>query len=75
MKKTKNTMQKTLPSFLPEDFAALSCMTIPNIISGFFGMNVPVPLAHFGWAFYAIVGAVAVICLIVFLILLKKKMF
>lgn len=50
-------------------------MTIPNIISGFFGMNVPVPLSQYAWAFYAIVGAVVVICAIVFIILLRKKMF
>ncbi len=50
-------------------------MTIPNIISGFFGMNVPVPLAGIGWAFYAIVGIAALICAVVTIILLRKKMF
>ncbi len=50
-------------------------MSIPSIISGFFGMNVPMPLAQFGWAFYAICGGAALVCAIVAVILFKKKMF
>lgn len=50
-------------------------MSIPNIISGFFGMNVPMPLAGFSWAFYAICGGAALVCAIVAAILFKKKMF
>lgn len=50
-------------------------MAIPTMISGFFGMNVPVPFAQLSWAFYLICGGTAIICAIVILILYKKKMF
>mgnify|MGYP003514547065 CR=1 FL=1 len=50
-------------------------MAIPTMISGFFGMNVPVPFAQLSWAFYLICGGTAIICAIVVLILYKKKMF
>lgn len=50
-------------------------MSIPSIISGFFGMNVPMPLAQYGWAFYAVCGGAAAVCAAVAFILYKKKMF
>ncbi len=50
-------------------------MAIPNIISGFFGMNVGVPLANVTGAFYIICGATAVVCIIAAIILYKRKMF
>lgn len=50
-------------------------MAIPNIISGFFGMNVAVPFAGIAGAFYIICGATAVVCVIAAIILYKRKMF
>ena len=50
-------------------------MAIPTIISGFFGMNVGVPLENMRGAFYIICGGTALICGIVAWILYKKKMF
>ncbi len=50
-------------------------MAIPNIISGFFGMNVGVPLNGVTGAFYIICGATALICIIAAIILYKRKMF
>ena len=50
-------------------------MSIPTMISGFFGMNVNIPLSGMGSAFYIISGATALICGIVAWILYKKKMF
>ena len=50
-------------------------MAIPTMVSGFFGMNVPLPLAGLAWAFYLILGGTALLCLIVLIILYKKKMF
>ncbi|MBE7058780.1 MAG: magnesium transporter CorA family protein [Ruminococcaceae bacterium] len=50
-------------------------MAIPTMISGFFGMNVPLPLQDITGAFYLICGGTAGICAIVVYILYKKKMF
>lgn len=51
-------------------------MSIPAIVSGFFGMNVAnIPFAHISSAFYIICGATVLICGIVAWILYKKKMF
>jgi len=51
-------------------------MAIPTMISGFFGMNVPIPfLAQNPWAFSLIFGATTVICGVVALVMGKKKMF
>ena len=50
-------------------------MAIPTIISGFFGMNVGIPLENMRGAFYIICGGTALTCGIVAWILYKKKMF
>ena len=51
-------------------------MAIPNMISGFFGMNfVDLPLATVQGAFYIIGAITLVICGIVAFILYKKGMF
>ncbi len=34
-------------------------ITIPNIVTGAFGMNVAVPIAHWPWAFWSIMGLMA----------------
>ena len=51
-------------------------MSIPDIISGFFGMNVHgLPLSGFEYAFYIIGGITLIICAVVAIILYKKDMF
>ena len=51
-------------------------MSIPTMISGFFGMNVEsIPIAGMQGSFYVIFGATLLICGIVALILYKKRMF
>ncbi len=51
-------------------------MAIPNMISGFFGMNVAnIPLATVQGAFYIIGGITLVICAVVAFVLFKKGMF
>lgn len=50
-------------------------MAIPTMVSGFFGMNVNLPLANIPGAFYIICGGTALVCAIVILILYKKRMF
>ena len=44
-------------------------MTIPTIITGFFGMNMPLPLEHniFGWAITIVMSALLWIILSLFL--------
>jgi magnesium transporter len=50
-------------------------MTIPNIVSGFFGMNVNNPLMGYNHAFPLIFGITLVLSIIVAAILMRKKMF
>lgn len=52
-------------------------MSIPTIISGIYGMNVSgkwMPLSTTPYGFYIICGIIGVICVIVWLILRKRKM-
>ncbi len=51
------------------------CLTIPSVISGLWGMNVPVPLQDYSWAFWVIVGIVAAILIPVIIVMVRKKMF
>ena len=53
-------------------------MAIPTIISGIYGMNVSgkwMPLAETPYGFYIVCGIIVLICIIIALILKKKKMF
>ncbi len=50
-------------------------MSVPNIVSGFFGMNVNNPLHGASWAFYAILGGTLLICILLAIILYKKRLF
>lgn len=53
-------------------------MAIPTIISGIYGMNVSgkwMPLAGTPYGFYIVCGIIVLICIIIALILKKKKMF
>lgn len=50
-------------------------LSIPNIVSGFFGMNLINGLASKSWAFPVIIGATFVVCLVVGVILYKKRLF
>ena len=53
-------------------------MAIPTVISGIYGMNVSgkwMPLAETPYGFYIVCGIIVLICIIIALILKKKKMF
>lgn len=55
-------------------FTALTIiLTIPMVVSGFFGMNVPIPLSHSPWGFPVIVFITLLISLLIFLIFSFKK--
>ena len=52
-------------------------MSIPNIISGLYGMNVKntsLPIANFEFSFGVICAVIAILCVVTLLILRKKKM-
>lgn len=49
-------------------------MSIPTIIGGLWGMNVPVPFGHSPMGFLIVCLITLAICLIALLILRKKKM-
>lgn len=49
-------------------------MSIPTIIGGLFGMNVPVPLTSEPFAFVAICVGTLVICVVTMIVLKKRKM-
>jgi magnesium transporter len=48
-------------------------MGVPTIISGFFGMNVPVPLATTVHAFLLIALMTVAICAVIFAVLKKSR--
>lgn len=50
-------------------------LTIPTVISGLWGMNVPVPLADNPYGFLIIIGIVVAIIVPVVIIMFRKKMF
>lgn len=47
-------------------------LTVPTVIGGLWGMNVPVPLAHHYWSFWAILAGTTVICAVSAYMLHKK---
>ena len=52
-------------------------MAIPTVISGVYGMNVAtkwMPLANVAYGFEIICGVIVVLCIIIAIILKKKKM-
>lgn len=55
--------------------AALTAgLSIPTIISGFWGMNVIVPFADTPWGFWAVLGLAGVMSLAAFILMLKKNL-
>lgn len=50
-------------------------MSIPNMIAGFWGMNVPVPLADNPYGFEILLGISVVLTILGYLVLSRKKMF
>lgn len=49
-------------------------MAVPTVVSGLFGMNVPVPLADKAFGFASIAICTFVVCIIVLFLLKKKRM-
>ena len=55
--------------------AALTAgLSVPTIISSFWGMNVAVPFANAAWGFWAVLGLAGVLSLAAFVLMLKKNM-
>ena len=50
-------------------------MAIPTMLSGFFGMNVPIPFSNNANGFWIIVAMTIVICILAILFLNRKNMF
>ena len=72
---TRELMTTIIMKFLA---AITIVMAIPTIISGIYGMNVSgkwMPLAETPYGFYIVCGIIVLICIIIALILKKKKMF
>ena len=77
---TMNAFSSLLSNNLSMTMKLLTAITIilalPTMISGFFGMNVPVPLTGFGsFGFYIILGICFTVCIISIIWLKKKDMF
>ena len=80
MKSTMDAFSSLISNNLSMTMKLLTAITIilaiPTMISGFFGMNVPVPFAGIGWAgFYLILGISLLICIGSIVLLKKKDMF
>lgn len=55
--------------------AALTAgLSVPTIISSFWGMNVTVPFAGTSWGFWAVLGLAGVLSLVAFVLMLKKNL-
>ncbi len=50
-------------------------LSIPTIITGFFGMNVGIPLTGTGWAYLAILALVIISCIIVVILFIRRNWF
>lgn len=50
-------------------------LSIPTIITGFFGMNVTIPFADAPWAYLAILGLLVFVCILVVWIFNRKNWF
>ena len=50
-------------------------LSIPTIITGFFGMNVTIPLADMRWAYLAIIALLVIVCVLVIWIFNRKNWF
>jgi magnesium transporter len=55
--------------------AATIILMVPNILSGFWGMNVPVPMTSWPWAFPLIVAIALVLALLVARIFIRRDWF
>jgi len=50
-------------------------MSIPTIVTSFYGMNVPLPLQTENWASLAVIGIFMAISAVVIIIFLKRDWF
>ena len=81
MKSTMDAFSSMISNNLSLTMKLLTAITIvlaiPTMISGFWGMNVPVPFDYMGslWAFFLILGISLVICIGSIILLKKKDMF
>ena len=50
-------------------------MSIPTIVTSYFGMNVPIPLADQNWAYLGIIGLFLAISIVVIIIFLRRDWF
>lgn len=48
-------------------------LTVPTIVASIFGMNVPLPLADNPYAIYYIIGLIAVLSVVLYLIISKRR--
>lgn len=50
-------------------------LSIPTIVTSYFGMNVSIPFANTNWAYLAIIALFVVICVVVVYVFLRKDWF
>jgi magnesium transporter len=50
-------------------------LSIPTIVTSYFGMNVPIPFSNAPWAYLAIIGLFVVLSIGVVFIFLRKNWF
>jgi magnesium transporter len=50
-------------------------LSIPTIITSYFGMNVSIPLANTNWAYLGIIALFVVVCIFVVIIFIRKDWF
>lgn len=55
--------------------AATLIIALPNVVFGMYGMNIPLPLQHYWWAYPAIITGTAILVLLIALFAKKKRLF
>jgi magnesium transporter len=55
--------------------AATVLITLPNVIFGMYGMNIPLPFQGEPWAHAAVVGFAFLVCVLVFVIARRRRIF
>jgi len=66
---TSNRMNRQMKAL-----SVVSTISLPLVaISGFFGMNLPIPMAHTPWAFFAALALMATFSTVLYLFLKKKE--
>jgi magnesium transporter len=68
---SSNNLNRTMKTLT----GATVLITLPNVLFGMYGMNIGLPFQHQSWAYAFVVGASLAVCIIVFMVGRRKRIF